>query len=121
MTAWRAAVVGVLHTYFGDATFPWERREIPPEELHQAVVGKSQFVEVIQHTEPFDHDWTVESMLGNLYSMSFCNRDRLGDLAEAFERDIRAAALAVEPSGELRGELHEFFAVLGFKRAPRPA
>jgi hypothetical protein len=49
--------------------------------------------------------------------MSFCNRGRLGERADAFERDIRAAVLAVEPSGILRGELHEFFALLACKRS----
>jgi hypothetical protein len=120
MTPWRAAVAEVLHRYFGDIRLPWERAWIPAEELHQAVVGESRFVDLVQHSEPFDVDWTVETMIGNLYSMSFCNRERLGERAEAFEREVRDAALAAEPSGVFRGEAHEFFALLAFKRAPAP-
>jgi hypothetical protein len=55
-------------------------------------------------------------MLGNLYSTSFCSRRLLGDRVEEFERHLRAAVLAVEPSGILRGEPPEFFALMAWKR-----
>jgi hypothetical protein len=55
-------------------------------------------------------------LIGNLYSMSFCSRRILGDRVNAFERDLRAAILAVEPSGELRGEPPQFFAYTARKR-----
>ena len=55
-------------------------------------------------------------MIGNLYSMSFCSRRVLGDRVDAFERDLREAVLAVEPSGVLRGEPPEFFAYMAWKR-----
>jgi hypothetical protein len=48
--------------------------------------------------------------------MSYCSRRVLGDRVEAFERDIREAVLAVEPSGILRGEPPEFFAYMAWKR-----
>jgi ubiquinone/menaquinone biosynthesis C-methylase UbiE len=118
MTPWRAAVVRVLRQYLGDIQLPWEREPVAPEDYHQVFLNASQFTEVTQHSELFEVPWTLDTMIGNLYSMSFCNRDRLGERADAFERDIRAAVLAVEPSGTLRGELHEFFAVLAFKRSP---
>lgn len=117
MTAWRATVVQVLRQYLGDVVLPWDREPIPPEELHQVVLRESNFTDLREHAEPFEVEWTIEAMIGNLYSMSFCNRDRLGSRADAFERDIRAAVLAVEPSGVLRGEPHEFFALLAFKRS----
>jgi hypothetical protein len=40
----------------------------------------------------------------------------LGDRVDAFERDLRAAIIAVEPSGILRGEPPEFFAYMAHKR-----
>jgi hypothetical protein len=61
-------------------------------------------------------EWTVDSIIGNLYSMSFCTRKVLGERAEAFERDLRSAILAVEPSGIFRGKEYQFFAVMAFKR-----
>ena len=118
MTPWRAAVSRVLRQYLGDILLPWDRHPPEPGKLHQDYIRGSRFELLAQHSELFEVPYTVESMLGNLYSMSFCSRDRLGDRAEAFERDIRDAVLAIEPSGILRGELHEFYALLAVKRAP---
>jgi ubiquinone/menaquinone biosynthesis C-methylase UbiE len=118
MTPWRTAVARILRQYLGDIRLPWDGQPPEPGTLHQDHIRRSRFELLSQHTELFEVPWTFETMLGNLYSMSFCNRDRLGDRAEAFERDLRAAVLAVEPSGELRGEQREFFALLAVKRAP---
>ena len=87
-----------------------------PEDLHQTYLKRSRFIDLTSYTESFEVTWTIDSMIGNLYSMSFCSRRILGDRVAAFERDLRAAILAVEPSGILRGEPPEFFAYLAWKR-----
>ncbi len=116
MMPWRAAVCRVVRHYLGDTPLPWDHEPPPPEELHEAYLKRSRFKDLIEHVELFDVEWTVESIIGNLYSMSFCNRKLLGERAAAFERDLGSAILAVEPSGILRGEPHEFFAKMAFKR-----
>jgi len=126
MTPWRAAINTVLKRYLGDRPLPWEnsiflRQHLdaeapPPEERHEAYILRSRFKDLVSYTESFDVEWTVDSMIGNLYSMSFCSRRVLGDRVDAFERDIRAAILAVEPSGILSGEPPEFFAYIAWKR-----
>jgi len=117
MMPWRAAVARVLRQYLGDILLPWDRPPPAPGDLHQDIVRASRFELLSEHSALFEVPWTYESMLGNLYSMSFCSRDRLGERADAFERDLRAAVLDVEPTGVLLGEQHEFFAVLARKRA----
>jgi SAM-dependent methyltransferase len=116
MTPWRAAINAVLKRYLGNRLLPWENQGPSPEELHEAYIKRSRFRDLIAYQESFDVEWTVDSMIGNLYSMSFSSRRVLGDRVEAFERDIRAAILAVEPSGILTGEPPEFFAYLASKR-----
>jgi len=117
MTRWRAAINAVLKTYLGDRPLPWETPGPPIlAERHETSIERSRFKDLASYTESFDIEWTIESMLGNLYSMSFCRRNVLGDRIEAFERDLRAAILAVEPSGILKGEPPEFFAYMAWKR-----
>lgn len=116
MTAWRAGVCRVVRHYLGEMSLPWDHEPPPPDELHEAYLQRSRFSGLIEHTELFEVEWTVESITGNLYSMSFCNRKLLGERAEAFERDLRSAMLEVEPSGIFRGEPHQFFAKMAFKR-----
>jgi len=115
-TPWRIAVNEVVRKYVGDRALPWDQSAYPPEGLHQTFIKRSRFIELAEYVESFDVTWTIDSMIGNLYSMSFCSRRILGDRVNAFERDLRAAILAVEPSGELRGEPPQFFAYTARKR-----
>ena len=115
-TRWRAAINTVLMRYLPERRLAWEYPGPPPEERHEAYIARSRFRDLISYVESFDVEWTVDSMIGNLYSMSFCSRRVLGDRVDAFERDLRVAILAVEPSGILKGEPPEFFAYMAWKR-----
>jgi SAM-dependent methyltransferase len=115
-TRWRVAINDVVKKYLGDRPLPWDPVKTDPEQMHPAFIARSRFKDLTSHVESFDVTWTIDSMLGNLYSTSFCSKRVLDDRVEAFERDLRAAILAVEPSGILRGEPPEFFAYLARKR-----
>lgn len=115
-TRWRAAINAVLKRYLPDRQLSWDHPGPPPEERHEAYIARSRFKDLASYMESFDVEWTIESMIGNLYSTSFCSRRVLGDRVDAFERDLRAAILAVEPSGILKGEPPEFFAYMAWKR-----
>ncbi len=116
MTPWRAAMCRVIRSYVGDRPLPWDQRPPTPDKLHEAFIRSSRFTGLVAYEEQFKVEWTIESVIGNLYSMSFCNHDELGERAAAFERDLKSAILAVEPSGVLRGENHQFYAYLASKR-----
>ncbi len=49
----------------------------------------------------YDHErsWTVDTIIGHLYSTSFASRRLFGDEVEAFEKDLREELLKLEPSG----------------------
>jgi SAM-dependent methyltransferase len=115
-TPWRATINAVLKRYLPDREASWERQDPPLEQRHEAYIARSRFKDLVSYQESFDVEWTVDSIVGNLYSMSFCSRRVLGDRVDAFERDLRDAVLAVEPSGILEGEPPEFFAYMAWKR-----
>ena len=64
MTSWRAAVCRVVRDYIGQVPLPWDHVPPPPEELHEAYLGRSRFVDQIEHSELFEVEWTVESIIG---------------------------------------------------------
>lgn len=115
-TRWRIAIDAVVRKYVGNRRLPWDQLDYRPEDLHQTYLNRSRFTGLTSYSESFEVTWTIDSMIGNLYSMSFCSRRILGDRVEAFERDLREAILAIEPSGILRGEPPEFFAYMTWKR-----
>ena len=118
MTPWRAAINTVIKRYLGDRPLPWENPGPPPrqQERHEAYIARSRFRDLERYEESFNIEWTIDSIIGNLFSMSFCSRRVLRDRVDAFERDVREAILAVEPSGILKGEPPEFFAYMARKR-----
>ena len=68
MTAWRVAACRVVRQYLGEIPLPWDHEPPPPEEIHEAYLKRSRFKDVIEHREFFEVEWTVESIIGNLYS-----------------------------------------------------
>jgi SAM-dependent methyltransferase len=113
---WRKAIIAVIERYLGA-----ERRNRygvykPGAELHDAVLARSRFAGLEEYTENFEPEWSVDSILGNLYSMSFCSRALLGDRVDDFERDLRAALAEVCPSGRLTGEVGVFWILTAHKR-----
>jgi ubiquinone/menaquinone biosynthesis C-methylase UbiE len=59
-----------------------------------AIVGRFEFVEV--------HDWTVEELIGMVYSTTLLPRAVLKNRTDAFEADLRQRLLCIEPSGIFR-------------------
>ena len=51
------------------------------------------------------HVWTVESLVGWMYSTSLFSRQALGPMADEFERDVRRCLLDVSPTGVLEEEI----------------
>jgi SAM-dependent methyltransferase len=69
---------------------------------YELVLWEAGYADVASYPFVEGHDWTIETIIGNLYSTSFCSKNVLGDNAEAFEADLRAALLAQDPSGTYR-------------------
>lgn len=44
--------------------------------------------------------WTVDSILGNLYSTSYASKRLFGDHLERFEADLKSSLLEIEPTGK---------------------
>lgn len=61
-----------------------------------------------------EHVWTIDAIVGFLYSTSFAGPGVLGSDRAAFERDLRAELLAQSPGGTFH-ELLNFQLIIGFK------
>ncbi len=72
---------------------------------YELVLREAGFEDVASETFVEGHTWTIETIIGNLYSTSFCSKNVLGNNAEAFEADLRAALLAHDPSGTYHGQI----------------
>ncbi len=104
--AWQRAMACVLSSWKtklgAEARVPagWEEgRRMQPD----AVVLRAAGFDVVHSSRfPTAHDWSVEALIGFVYSTSFLPRVVLGDRAEMFERDLRRELGTFEARNELR-------------------
>ncbi len=83
---------------------------------HQAVLESAGFETIgrFEFAEP--RSWTVQDLIGLVYSTSLLPRHVLGDRAPEFEADVSAELLRVEPSGQFHADLS-----FAYDLARRPA
>lgn len=66
---------------------------------HEELLRDSPFQAVSSGSTVETVSWTLDEVVGYLYSTSFANREVLGQRVDAFEADLRSALLELEPSG----------------------
>ena len=69
---------------------------------HRAVLTEAGYDIVGDFDFPAPYEWTVERLIGFLFSTSILSKPALGPHASAFAADLRARLLAVAPDGRLR-------------------
>jgi SAM-dependent methyltransferase len=57
----------------------------------EEILRRAGFESVASRTFSATHTWTAESILGNLFSTSYCSQRALGDGADAFARELTEA------------------------------
>ena len=60
------------------------------------------YKDVANYSFVHPQDWTVESIIGFLYSTSRCSKNVLGDNVRTFEADLKDALIAYDPNGHYR-------------------
>ncbi len=80
----------------------------------ERVMREAGFVEVGSYPFVKPHNWTVEAILGYLYSTSVCSKAVLGKNVGAFEAELEAALLAHDAGGNYREDI-EWGYTLGAK------
>ena len=99
-----------------DCAFEWSRRMDPVERVpagiaeamtelpHDAVLAAAGFTVLDRYETTVVHDFSVDDLIGLVYSTSILPRPLLGDRAAEFEADLRTRLLAIVPSGVFRDE-----------------
>jgi hypothetical protein len=77
----------------------------PPADACEATLKTHGFLDVATFVFSMPYAWTVEAILGNLASTSFCATHILGSRAPAFEDTVRQALSAYARDGVLRETL----------------
>lgn len=88
-SGWKQIVKQCIIDYLGPERRAGSGTYSLDDRSHADVLTASAFSEVEESVIPVRRTWTVDSVIGNLFSTSFASRAVLGSKAEAFESDLR--------------------------------
>jgi SAM-dependent methyltransferase len=111
-THWQELAVGVIRRWIGDERARIRVPDGAPAARHQEVMEQAGYGEVAEYDFPTPHTWTLDEVVGYVYSTSVAARRVLGDAVEPFEADLRRTLLGYEPSGRYPEVVH-FDYILG--------
>ncbi|MER6946023.1 class I SAM-dependent methyltransferase [Nonomuraea sp. NPDC000554] len=117
ITPWQHAIEEVQHRFLGPLPQASAGTLVEP---HETVLAHSPFPDVARVVYEFERSWTVDRIIGYLYSTSLPLRRLLGDRRPTFEREITDALLAADPSGHFV-EPVSLHVLIARKSASRPA
>lgn len=94
-TDWELAIRDVLARYQGSHR-PAGTGIYVQGERHEEVLKRSRFARIDVIEIPIQEQWTIDQIVGFLYSTSFASKAVLGERVRAFERDLRAALQSLQ-------------------------
>jgi SAM-dependent methyltransferase len=98
-TDWEAAVRAALARHLGP-----DRRAgggiYREGERHEQVLARSRFERIEMFDISVHERWSIEEIVGCLYSTSYASKKILGGRCDAFERDVRENLLRLAPDGQ---------------------
>ncbi|WP_226577224.1 class I SAM-dependent methyltransferase [Halobacillus litoralis] len=99
---WQVRLNEKIEKWYGKERKAGKTTYSHPVIRHEEVLKKSNF-DVEVHTLPaYEIHWTVESILGNLYSTSYGSRRFLGADLRKFEQEVKGALMDISPADDFR-------------------
>ena len=106
--SWRDLSKQVITKYLGeDRKAGTTGRYEHPKKKHQEVIAESSFGEPKIINFQTERKWDVSSILGYLYSTSFCSIPVLGDKKDDFEHDLQQQLLLASSDGTFVEQVEE--------------
>ncbi|MFC0271470.1 class I SAM-dependent methyltransferase [Metabacillus herbersteinensis] len=90
---WQRKVNEVVSRWYGDQRRAGNTIYSHPKTSHEEVIAKSRFDIETLTIPTYEQIWTVDTIIGNIYSTSYGSKRFLGENAEGFERDLREELL----------------------------
>ena len=86
---WQAAVRSVIQRHVGTERRAGSGHFKEPSARHEAIISQSAFRRQERVLFQVARTWTIEQIVGHLFSTSFCSPHVLGERRTAFEQDLR--------------------------------
>ncbi|MCM3922510.1 hypothetical protein ND748_12680 [Frankia sp. AiPs1] len=106
VTDWQRAIEEIQARFLGTVRRAGSGVFVPPTESYELVLGGSRFRQAERIVYEFERQWTLDQVVGYLYSTSFPIRRLLGDRRASFEKEITETLRACCPDGRFVEPVH---------------
>lgn len=103
---WQKRMNEVIEKWYGNERRAGNTTFTHPILSHEDVISNSRFKLEMYEFPSYEISWTVESILGNLYSTSFGSKRFLGEHVKGFESELKAALLDFNKNGEFKEKMN---------------
>lgn len=100
--SWHRVTREVIQRWLGPERRAGAGGYTPPPDRFEDSLARSPFRHTSTRRFSIERAWDLDRLVGLLYSTSFCSPRVLGNRREAFETDLRASLLALDPRGVYR-------------------
>ena len=98
--AYKAVVREVIKKYLGEKRRAGNSFFQPPKDRFEDVIKRSRFHGFQTFNHEYKQNWTIDEIIGFLYSTSFASRRLFGDKIDDFEKELREKLLQLNPDGQ---------------------
>lgn len=103
---WQKEVNRIVRKWYGEERKAGNTTYSHPLKSHTDIVAGSSFRLETHRLSVYEYQWTIEAILGNLYSTSFGSKRFLGDRVPLFERELEERLLLLDPKGVFTEGIH---------------
>ena len=110
--SWCVIVKGIVQEILGQERRSGEGIFVPPKEPYADLLKASPFSQVEEFDVPIERTWTIDQIIGYLYSSSFAAKSLFGDYVDQFESAVRQRLEPLADEGGTFKETNSFNVVL---------
>ena len=97
---WKGKVKEIIQKYLGKERRAGSSLYVEPKEKFETVIARSPFGKSETLTYRYERKWTIDGIVGLLYTTSFASKRFFGDKAKDFEKELKEELLKLNPVGE---------------------
>lgn len=102
---WQETVNEVVQQWYGKERRAGNTTYSHPKVSHSEIIEQSKFRLSIHQLPSYEQTWTIDSIIGNVYSTSYGSKRFLGNNAASFEKQLTGALLALDETGFFKEEI----------------
>ena len=103
---WQKKVDEVVKHWYGSERRAGNTTYSHPKVSHQDIIANTKFQLEVHQIPVYDHVWTIDSIIGNIYSTSFGAKRFLGEKVHLFEEQLKKELLGIDHTGVFKEQIH---------------